>query len=222
MNVQQQIDYLKKFITEKRYEKFKIILSNRTRYITVVIEDIFQGHNASAVLRTCDCFGIQDVHCIENRNIFQPNEEVSMGAAQWLSIHRYNEKEVNNTEICFKRLREKGYRIIGTSPHIRAKKIQELDINNPVALVFGSEKLGLSEHALQHADEWVYVPMCGFTESLNISVCVAICLFELTNKLYNSHIPYHMSEEEKQEILLQWIKNTLKDAEKILERYNKF
>jgi tRNA (guanosine-2'-O-)-methyltransferase len=151
MDIQQQIEYLKSFVTEKRWDRFYSIVQQRTRYITIVLEDVFQGHNSAAVLRSCDCFGIQDVHFIENRNEFKPNEEVSMGASQWLSIYRYKEKDINNTEICYQTLRQKGYRIVATSPHAQSVSIQELSIDKPLALVFGAEKEGLSEYALNNA-----------------------------------------------------------------------
>jgi tRNA (guanosine-2'-O-)-methyltransferase len=172
MNIEKQIEYLKDFITKRRFERFVNVLNQRTRYVTVVLEDVFQGHNAAAVLRSCDCFGVQYIYCAENRNEFKPNEEVSMGASQWLNIYRFKEKEKNNTE----------------------------------------------EYALNNADESVFIPMYGFTESFNISVTVALCLYELINRLRNSNISYSLSEQEKQEILLQWMKNSIKDADRILER----
>jgi tRNA (guanosine-2'-O-)-methyltransferase len=218
MNTEKQIEYLKNFITEKRFERFVNVLNQRTRYVTVVLEDVFQGHNAAAVLRSCDCFGVQDIYCAENRNEFKPNEEVSMGAGQWLNIYRFREKEKNNTEICYQTLRAKGYKIVATSPHANAVSIKDLKLDTPIALVFGAEKEGLTEYALNNADESVFIPMYGFTESFNISVTVALCLYELINRLRNSNINYSLSEKEKQEILLQWMKNSIKDADRILER----
>jgi tRNA (guanosine-2'-O-)-methyltransferase len=218
MNIEKQIEYLKDFITKRRFERFVNVLNQRTRYITVVLEDVFQGHNAAAVLRSCDCFGVQDIYCVENRNEFKPNEEVSMGAGQWLNIYRFREKEKNNTEICYQTLRKKGYKIVATSPHANAVSIKDLKLDTPIALVFGAEKEGLTEYALNNADESVFIPMYGFTESFNISVTVALCLYELINRLRNSNISYSLSEQEKQEILLQWMKNSIKDADRILER----
>lgn len=219
MTTAQKIEILKSFVTEKRFQRFQEILNQRTRYITIVLEDVFQGHNASAVLRSCDCFGVQDVHFIENRNTFKTNEEVSMGAAQWLSIHRYNENNINNTEICYKALRNKGYKIVATSPHYQSVSIDKLDIHQPIALIFGAEKEGLSEYALKNADEYVYIPMFGFTESFNISVSAALCMYELNKKIRNTDFPFQLKEEEKQELLLEWLKNSIDDADKILERY---
>lgn len=218
MDTEKQIEYLKNFITEKRWERFNEVLNNRTRYVTVVLEDVFHEHNASAVLRSCDCFGIQDVHFIENRNEFKTNDEVAMGATQWLSIHRYKEKGINNTDVCFNHLRQQGYKIVVTSPHAKAVRIQDLNINQPLAIVFGAEKEGLTDYAIQSADEKVYIPMYGFTESFNISVSAALCMYEIMNRLRASNINYHLSNEEKKTLLLQWLKTSIKDAEKILSR----
>ncbi len=218
MDIEKQIEYLKLFATEKRFEKLNAVLQNRTRHVTVVLEDIFQGHNASAVLRSCDCFGIQDVYLIEHRNEFKTNEEVSMGANQWLTIHRYKEKNINNAEICFHDLIKKGYKILATVPRVKSIKIQEIDLSEPIAMVFGTEKEGLSEYALSHAHQLVHIPMYGFTESLNISVSVAICLYELSCRLRYSTSSFQLSEKEKKEVLLQWLKNSIRDADQILSR----
>lgn len=216
----EQIKYLKAFITEARFSRFMSVLQNRTRYVSIVLEDVFQGHNASAVLRSCDCFGIQDVYLIENRNSFKVNEEVAMGSSQWLSICRYKEVRINNTALCFDALKKRGYKIVGTSPHTKAMSIQELSVDTPLALVFGAEKEGLSEYAMQHADAYVYIPMYGFTESFNISVSAALCMYELNRRLRASDINYRLSESEKEELLLEWLKKSIPDAEKILERVN--
>jgi tRNA (guanosine-2'-O-)-methyltransferase len=158
------LDYLETMITEQRKEKFGEILRNRTRFITIVLEDIFQPHNASAVLRTCDCFGIQDVHIIENRNRYEVNPDVALGSSKWLTLHKYNKAE-NNTAECLSRLKEEGYRIIATTPHKDDFTPQTLPIGSKFALVFGTELEGLTETAISMADGFVRIPMFGFTES---------------------------------------------------------
>lgn len=211
------IEILSGMVTENRFNKFNEVLKNRTRYITVVLEDLFQSHNASAVLRSCDCFGIQDVHFIENNFQYQENPEVSMGSSQWLNIHRYNEN-VNNTETALIELKNQGYRIIATTPHTNDNSLQNLDIKKgKIALVFGAELPGLSQIALNLADEYVKIPMFGFTESFNISVSAAIFLYELRNKLDNSNIDWHLSKNEKDIILAEWLKKSVKDSEIILK-----
>ena len=110
------IAHLRPLVTNERWNRFQEVLSERTNYLTVVLENIYQPLNASAVLRSADCFGIQDVHVIENYNEFTPNREVAMGASRWLNIQRYNE-ENNNTLQCIQKLKKKGYRIVATTPH---------------------------------------------------------------------------------------------------------
>lgn len=212
------IKYLSNFITEQRLEKFNRILLNRTNYITVVLEDIFQAHNASAVLRTCDCFGVQNVYVIENRNEFKPNKEISLGASNWLTINSHLENK--NTKNIITHLKKDGYRIIATTPDNKAISLNELNIEKgKFALVFGTEKLGLSNEAISLADEFVKIPMYGFTESFNISVSAAIILSNVIERLKKSSIEWQLSDIEKENILFNWLKNSIKSSEKIIEKY---
>ena len=211
--------YLSNCITPERLKLFNSVIENRTQYITVVLEDIFQSQNASAVLRSCDCFGIQDVHIIENRNEFNLDTEVSLGSSKWLSLYKYN-KEKNNSLNAINSLKKKGYRIVATTPHINDQELPDFDINaGKTALVFGSELPGISEIIMNEADEFLKIPMFGFTESLNISVSAAVTLHYLTDKLRRSKIAWELSEEEKLEIKIQWIKNTLKKSKFIEKRF---
>lgn len=213
-------NYLSKVITPERLALFNKIVENRTQYITVVLEDIFQSQNASAVLRTCDCFGIQDVHIIENRNEFQLDTEVSLGSSKWLSLKKYN-GDKNNSLKAIQSLKEKGYRIVATSPHINDINLPEFDISKgKFALVFGSELPGISKIITKEADEFLKIPMFGFTESFNISVSVAIILHHLTEKMRRlENVNWQLSEQEKTDIKIQWIRNTLKKSELIEKRF---
>lgn len=188
------------------------IINYRTRHFTVVVEDIFQPQNASAVLRSCDVFGVQDIHIIENRNTYTVNPKVVQGASKWLTIKKYNELE-NNTLSCINVLKEQGYKIYATSPHATNHLIQNVPINQKFALLFGTEKEGLSELALANADEHIKIPMVGFTESLNISVSAAICLYEITKRLHQSEINWQLNEEEKTNLLIKWAKSIIKRGE---------
>lgn len=219
MNKQVLINYLKEFVTEKRFETFNKVLDQRTRYITVVLEDIFQGHNASAVLRSCDCFGVQDIHTIENSNEFMANPEVALGASKWLCLNHHNKLE-NNTLATINYLKNKNYRIVATTPHTNDCEINDLSLEKgKIALFFGSELPGLSETVMDNADEFVKIPMVGFTESFNISVSAALSLYDLTGRLRKSSIDWGLSEKEKTDILFEWLKNSIKDSKRILERY---
>jgi len=213
------IDYLSQFIYDRRYQLFSSIISNRTRYLTVVLEDIYQAQNASATLRTCDCLGVQDIHIIENSNKFTVDSEVDMGASKWLTLHRYNKLE-NNTLEAIDTLRERGYRIVATTPHDNDCTISELDLSKgKIALLFGTELTGLSKLALKNADEYVRIPMFGFTESYNISVSVAITLYELTNRIRSSEIDYRLSPDEQDELMLQWLRASIHSSSLIEKRF---
>ncbi len=214
-----EIEYLKQFALPRRWELFQEIIQNRTRYITVVLEDLYQPHNASAVLRTSEAFGVQDVHIIENRNTFEVNREIAVGASKWLTLHRYNRKE-NNTLEAIEILRKQGYRIVATTPHKNDVELDEFDLGKgKAAIFFGSELPGLSDLVLDNADEYVKIDMYGFTESFNISVSAALVMHTLIRKLHNSDINWQLTEEEKEEILFDWLKKSVKDSDKILKRY---
>lgn len=214
------LDHLSSCLTPRRLELFNKTLNMRTRHITVVLEDIFQSQNASAVLRTCDCFGIQDVHIIENRNDFQVNTEVSLGSSKWLNLKKYNEAENNSLE-AIKQLKQKGYRIVATTPHTNDQELPDFDIaKGKTALVFGSELPGITDTILNEADEFLKIPMFGFTESFNISVSAAIILHHLSLKMRkNKDLKWELSQDEKDELKLEWIRKTIKKSELIEKRY---
>lgn len=213
------INHLSELVLDRRLDLFKKVLSNRTRYITIVLEDIFQEQNASAVLRTCDCLGIQDVHVIESSNVFNVNGDVDMSASKWLTIHRYKEAS-NNTEHAIRQLKENGYRIVATTPHANDKCIKDFDVSKgKIALLFGTELSGLSKEALDLADEYVKVPMYGFIESYNISVSAALSLYELVHKLRESNLNYTIPKDEADLILLTWLRSSVKNCHLVEKRF---
>lgn len=214
------LEHMLSFCSENKQELINEIVPNRTKYLTVVLEDIFQPQNASAVIRSCECFGVQDIHVIENYNEFSPNPKIVLGSSKWVDIHKYN-SEANNTVSTLKELKSKGYRIIATTPHEKDATIDEIDIEaGPMALVFGSELPGISDLAREHADEFVKIPMYGFTESFNISVSAAICLFELTKRIRsNENINWKLPEEEQTRLKYEWAKKVVKQSENIEKRY---
>jgi tRNA (guanosine-2'-O-)-methyltransferase len=215
---QKAIDVLRPFVSDNKMAVFEQCLQWRTRHITMVLEDIYQPQNASAVLRSCDCFGIQAVHVIENDHAYDINPKVVHGASKWLHIHKYYEEDFN-TERCLNLLKSKGYALVATSPRADAVPVHELPLDRPIALMMGTEKHGLSDVAFGMADMLVTVPMVGFTESLNISVSAAICLQTLTHRLWQSDIEWQLSGEERQTLLLEWMRKVVKDAEGIEKRF---
>jgi tRNA (guanosine-2'-O-)-methyltransferase len=210
--------FLCEFITGNRVERFNDVSDKRTRHITVVLEDIYQPHNTSAVLRSCDCFGIQDVHIIENKNEYTVNPDIALGSSNWLTLYKYNETE-NNTLNCINKLKQNGYSIIASSPHLDDSYLEEFDIHQRSAILFGTEKDGLSDIALQHADKFVKIPMYGFTESFNISVSVALTLYALSQKLRNSNLAWQLNEEEILDLKIEWAKISIKKSELIVEQF---
>lgn len=206
--------YLEGFLTEERKQRFLEVLQNRTNYLTVAIEDVFQLHNTSAVIRSCDAFGIQEVHVIEDRFGQRLDKNIAMGAEQWVDVNRYQ-----TTIECMGSLKDKGYQIIATTPHNDSKFLSDFEIDTKTALFFGTEKEGLSEEVKQKADGFLKIPMVGFSESLNISVSAAIIIQQLTRKLRESKTDWQLSEEEILEKRLNWTKKSIKDVEGIIERY---
>lgn len=215
------ICYLRDFITEERWETLNKVLEERTRHFTVVLEDIYQSHNASAVLRSCDCFGIQDIHIIENEHNFNLSKGVTIGADRWLTMHKYRAKGINNTIACYRELKDRGYRIIATTPHEKDVTIDKLTIDSKTALVFGAELPGISETAKKEADGFVKIPIYGFSESYNVSVSAALCLYELSKRLRNSdsNINWHLSDDEKIILQLDWLEKSIRASEQLKQKF---
>jgi tRNA (guanosine-2'-O-)-methyltransferase len=213
------VQYLKAFVADERRELFEKKIQQRTKHIIVVLENIFQGRNISASIRSADCFGIQDVHIIENDNIFNDDSEVSMGAEKWITISRHNQKKHNSIE-AIKKLKAEGYQIIAATPHNTDCNLFDVDISKQkAALIFGAEVNGCSEQTLALADKRMKIPMYGFTESFNISVSVSLCLQHLTYKLRKADFDWRMTENEQDKALLQWLRNSIKSSTQIEEEY---
>jgi tRNA (guanosine-2'-O-)-methyltransferase len=216
---QSLIEYLKDFISKERYERISEVLDNRTNHLTVVLEDLHKSHNANAVLRSCDGFGIQDVHIIENRNKFDEHSSVSIGAHSWLTLNRYNEDVFNNIDICFEALRANDYQIIATTPHEKDLNIRELDVTKKTALVFGTELEGVSDEVIRKSDGFVKIPMFGFSESFNISVSAAISMYELTTRMRNDYDFWQLDNDYKIKLKFNWIKQSIKAGDKLVEKF---
>lgn len=206
------------FISDDKVRRFNEIVNNRTRYFTIVLEDVFQAQNTNAVIRSCECFGIQDLHLIENKYDFEVVPDISKGSSQWINIQQYNQA-LNNTKPCLQHLKNQGYTIIGTSPHQNEINLEDISIDNKTAFVLGSEKDGLSQEAKEICDGFMKIPMVGFTESLNLSNCSAIIAQSLTNRIRRSEIPWQLTEEEKTAILIEWCFEVTGRKELLLEYF---
>jgi tRNA (guanosine-2'-O-)-methyltransferase len=208
------LDYLEGFLTDSRKERFLTILENRTNHFTIAMEDIFQLHNTSAVMRSCEVFGIQELNVVEQKFGKRIDTEIAMGAQKWVDINRFN-----SMQNCIDSLKEKGYQIIATTPHNDSCMLHEFDITKRSAIFFGTERDGLSQEVIEQADGYLKIPMVGFTESLNISVSAAIIIQDITNRLRQSAINWHLTPDEILEKRLNWARNSIKDIKRIEERF---
>lgn len=212
------LNHLSQFVSDHKKACIEKVLDQRTRYVTVVLENIYQSQNASAAVRTCECMGLQDVHIVENTARYHLNIRVLKGSYKWMNLKRYHRRGVNNTEECFAHLRDEGYRIMVADPSEEGVSIDDLDPHGgKIALVFGNELHGASAYSLQHGDQRIRIPMFGFTESLNVSVSVAISLYTLLGKLRRSDTRIALSEQEKDALRLTWYRKVVRRSD-VVER----
>ncbi|MEQ9467954.1 MAG: RNA methyltransferase [Ekhidna sp.] len=213
MNHQQVIDILEEFVSENKQAHIDRVLSQRTRHVTLVFEDIDKPHNVSAVLRTAECMGIQDLHFIKNKNSYSVNPNIVQGAAKWVTLHHHSKGE-DNVASCYDTLRRTGYKIYATSIHETSRSIYDLNPKEKTAIVFGTEAEGITKEAGEKADGFVHIPMQGFTESFNLSVSAAICLTVLKSGL-ETWPP--LEEQEKLELRSEWYRKIVREADLILK-----
>ena len=211
MTDQQLYDQLALYVSDNKRALFDRIAPMRTRHVTTVLEDIYQPHNASAVVRTCDLLGIQDLHIIENRNKYTVNPDVTLGSSKWVDMHRYREA-TGNTLRCVRKLKEQGYRIVVTSPHAPEVTPATIALDRPMAFCFGTELTGASEELMANADMQLRIPMYGFTESYNISVSAAIVLYTVMERLRNSTVPWQLPHEQLLDLKLAWARKVVHSA----------
>ncbi|MCO4822305.1 MAG: RNA methyltransferase [Flavobacteriaceae bacterium] len=208
------LQYLETYLTENRRHRFEKVLAQRTKHFTVATEDVYQLHNTSAVIRSCDVFGIQEVNIVEERNSKRIDREIAMGAQKWVDLNRFH-----SVKEALKSLKQNGYQIVATTPHENDAMLHEFDVTKKSCFFFGRETEGLSQEVLDQADCFLKIPMVGFTESLNISVSAAIILQHVTNKLRQTEIDWQLTLAERQEKKLDWIKKTIKSYDEIVAHF---
>ena len=211
-------EYLREFVTEERNERILSILKNRTRHFTVVLEDLYQTQNISAVMRTCECYGVQDLHIIENENEFTTHSAITMGADKWLTLHNYK-REAGNVKRCADRLHEAGYTLVATLPAENSVFLEDLPIDRKTAFFFGTELTGLSDEAKAVCDAAVKIPMYGFTESFNISNSVAILISNIIERLHHSNVEWHLSDNEQTSLYFEWLAKSARSADDLIDHY---
>jgi tRNA (guanosine-2'-O-)-methyltransferase len=212
------MEHLAQYLTDQRKATIEHVLARRTRFITVALEDIYQSHNASAVVRTCECLGIQDIHIIENTTPYQLNKKVLKGSYKWVNLIRYKSREKDNSRACMDHLKSLGYRIVATDPEGNYT-LEDIPVETQrLALFFGNEDKGVSETVLRNCDMTLRIPMTGFTESLNISVSVGICLYRLMVRVWQRE-DYGLTTDEKDELRLSWYRKIVRNAPLIEKRF---
>ncbi len=213
------IEFLGQYVTENKRTKIRQVLTYRTYYVTIALEDIYQPQNASATIRTCECLGVQTVHVIENRNEFRVSPKVTQGASKWVDIRRYRAQGQDNTTRCIQDLRARGYWIVATTPNVtHCYTPEEIPLDRPLAFLFGNEEEGLSPRALEQADAYLRLPMYGFTQSYNISVSVAMTLTHVISRLHRSDRPWRLTPEEQEALTLAWYRRIVR-RHRSLEAY---
>lgn len=216
MNSQKTFEYLKQFLTDERLSKIEFYAQESSDFVLPVMEDIFQFRNAAAIVRSVEACGFHKIVAMESENEFNPNLRVTKGAETWVEV----EKMPHQLE-SLKKIKERGYKILAVSPEKNATMLPDYDLKEPVALVFGTEKEGVTEEILDFADETVAIPMYGFTKSFNVSVAAAICFYDLKQKLVKSDFEYKLSNKKLWELKVRWAKNSIKSGEEILQKFMK-
>jgi len=213
------LEYLESYLTPRRKSLFNEISANRTRHFTVVAEDTYQDHNASALIRNCDCFGVQELHIIEERHRYRLAKGMTQGSEKWVDLHYYSEYK-NNTQTCIDKLKDQGYAIIATTPHERECLLEDYDIGRRSAFFFGKETTGLTREVLDQADGFIKIPMVGFSESFNISVSVALLLQSVMSRLRNNKdANWQLSENEIIDLKIDWCIKTIQNGDRIAAKY---
>ena len=212
--LRERIEYLSSFLLESRIDTLTRALDMRTEYITVMTENMFHAQNASAIVRHCEAFGVQNIHTVEELCPFLPTLNIALGTERWIDINRHA-----TTADAVKALREQGYRIIATTPHHRSCTPETFDVKKgKFALVFGTEKTGVSEDILEVADEYLQIPMCGMVDSLNVSASAAILIYMLSQRMRLECDDWHLSDEKRTRTLYEWYRYAVRDSEALLER----
>lgn len=207
-----------KIITPNKVGLFEKIAPQRSRHLVVGLENIQQDHNASAIMRTMDCLGFQELHLIEKNNNYQFQRDIALGAARWLDVMQH-QQEPEPVLDSIAHLRQKGYQIVATSPHLKASTPQNIDLTQPIALFFGAEKHGISEELSANADAFLHIPMHGFTESFNLSVSAALVLSALRTRLEASSIDWLLSPEAQTELKISWCERILNGGPQLAQKF---
>ncbi len=210
----ERTEYLGGFMMPERMQTLQSTVAMRTRYMTVLAENTFHPHNASALVRHCEAFGVQTMHTVETLCEFNPSSNIVRGTDKWVDIVRHA-----STAEALASLRDSGYRIVATTPHRESCTPETFDVaRGPFALVFGTEHAGISDEVIAGADEFLRIPMCGMVESLNVSASAAILIYMLSERMRREVADWRMSPLEQAETLYRWARECVRDDENVLKR----
>ncbi|PCJ52601.1 MAG: RNA methyltransferase [Planctomycetota bacterium] len=192
-------------ISEERAKTFRKILKKRNNQLTIVVENCHDPHNATAIIRSCDAFGVDTVHIITDKHSFKINNRVSKGTHNYVNIEIH--KNINDT---YKALKAQDYTILasdlGAGKILNTQEVYEMYEKKKVALVFGEESLGLTKEASENADGLFLIPMVGVTQSLNVSVAVAVTTYAIREKELCHNENGNLTLEEQTERYAHWVK----------------
>lgn len=212
-------EWLLQFVSDSKQLKIEEKLNYRTRYVTAVLENVFDHQNSNAVIRSCEALGIQDIHIVNYQSTFKPAKSVNKGSYKWMTVQRYVENDNSFQLSAVENLRKRGYSIIVTVPGGENFTPNSLEINKPMAVCFGQESSGISEKLLAMADAQLTIPMYGFTESFNISVAAGIIFYELMQRVRQGNINWQLSANEREELRWQWLEKSLTGVKYLISRY---
>lgn len=214
MTSAQQYALLSQRLTPQRREKLEKVVGQRTQYVALGIENVNNPQNAAALLRTADAFGIQDVHIVESGVNYQVHPKITRGTHNWLTVTSHKvDQATGGTQSVLDGLRANGYRIIATSVEPGSVPMEKLDVSSPFVLFFGNEHNGLSKELLEAADEHMHLPMQGFTESLNVSVCCGIAMHHLISKIKSHSLPWQLTADAQTDLLAVWARKSVPMAD---------
>lgn len=209
-----QTALLRGFMTDERYDTLLRALDRRTRYMTILTENTFHPQNASALVRHCEAFGLQELHTVETLCKFNPNLNIVRGTDKWIDLRRHR-----STAEALASLKAEGYRIVATTPHRESCTPETFDVTRgPFCLVFGTEKQGITDEVIAAADEFLKIPMCGMVESLNVSASAAILIYMLSSRVRTQVADWALPADERTPILHRWVMQSVRDAEGIIAR----
>jgi tRNA (guanosine-2'-O-)-methyltransferase len=209
------IEVLAGHLRPERLERIRGVVASRSRAVVLVLEEVANEHNASAVLRTAEAFGFFEVHTVEATSAITLSKRITMGAHKWLDLRRHADHSTAYAE-----LKRRGYEIWASDIHGRSRDVHEIPIegDRKVALVFGNEHAGLSQVAAEAADGRFKIPMTGFVESFNVSVAVALSTYDLWLRRRALGLASGLSPHEQQAILAAFLARSVAASRAVLER----